>query len=41
MKQDESDYCLGYHSRCFDERKVDFAQKYLFKNSDDDFEVAS
>lgn len=36
MKPEESDYCLGYNSRCFDSRKVDFAQKYLFKKSDDD-----
>ena len=41
MKQEDSDYCLGYNSRCFDSRKVDFAQKYLFKKSDDDYEVGS
>ena len=41
MKPEDSDYCLGYNSRCFDSRKVDFAQKYLFKKSDDDYEVGS
>lgn len=41
MRHDDQDYCLGYHSRCENDRQVDFAQKYLFKKSDEDFELRS